>query len=103
MLQYTIGDTNPLLITVTTDGATPWNLTGATFAAALKNPDGSTTSFDSSHFSIVNAVAGMVTFTPTPTESNALKASGGSPFALTITQSAVKTTVHGKLQVLTNP
>jgi hypothetical protein len=66
------GDTETLVVTMTTDGTTPVNITGRTYRAQIRSSQDSTTVKASFTCTVTNGAAGQVTCVLSATDSAAL-------------------------------
>jgi hypothetical protein len=73
-LTITRGDTETLVVTITTDGSTAVDITGRTYRAQVRSQQDSTTIKASFTCAVTNGAAGQVTCTLTATSSSALSA-----------------------------
>ena len=73
-LTITRGDTETLVVTITTDGSTAVDITGRTYRAQIRSQQDSTTIKASFTCAVTNGAAGQVTCTLTATSSSALSA-----------------------------
>jgi len=73
-LIITRGDTETLVVTITTDGSTPVNITGRTYASQIRSQQDSTTIKASFTCTVTSAVNGQVTCVLSATSSAALSA-----------------------------
>lgn len=71
-LTITRGDTETLVVTITSDGTTPINITGRTYRAQIRASQDSTTIKASFSCSVTNGAAGQVTCTLSATDSATL-------------------------------
>ena len=73
-LTLTRGDTETLVVTITTDGSTPVNITGRTYRAQIRSTQDSTTIKASFTCTVTGGSSGQVTCTLSSTSSSALSA-----------------------------
>ena len=73
-LTITRGDTETLVVTITTDGSTAVDITGRTYLSQIRSQQDSTTIKGSFTCTVTNAVAGQVTCVLSATSSAALSA-----------------------------
>ena len=73
-LTITRGDTETLVVTITTDGSTPVNITGRTYRAQIRSQQDSTTIKASFTCVVTNGSVGQVTCTLSSVSSSALSA-----------------------------
>ena len=73
-LTITRGDTETLVVTVTSDGTTAINITGRTYRAQIRSSQDSTTIKASFTCTVTNGAAGQVTCTLSATDSAQLGA-----------------------------
>jgi hypothetical protein len=73
-LTITRGDTETLVVTITTDGSTAVDITGRTYRAQIRTQQDSTTIKASFTCSVTDGAAGKVTCTLSATSSAALSA-----------------------------
>lgn len=71
-LTITRGDTETLVVTITTDGSTAINITGRTYRAQIRSSQDSTTIKASFTCTVTNGAAGQVTCVLSATDSAAL-------------------------------
>lgn len=71
-LTITRGDTETLVVTITSDGSTPINITGRTYRAQIRSSQDSTTIKASFTCAVSNGAAGQVTCTLSATDSATL-------------------------------
>jgi hypothetical protein len=73
-LTITRGDTETLVVTITTDGSTAVDITGRTYLSQIRSQQDSTTIKASFTCTVTNAAAGQVTCVLSATSSAALSA-----------------------------
>lgn len=73
-LTITRGDTETLVVTITTDGSTPVDITGRTYSSQIRSQQDSTTIKASFVCTVTSAATGQVTCTLSATSSAALSA-----------------------------
>ena len=73
-LTITRGDTETLVVTITTDGSTPVNITGRTYKAQIRSQQDSTTIKASFTCTVTSGATGEVTCVLSATSSAALSA-----------------------------
>jgi len=73
-LIITRGDTETLVVTITTDGSTPINITGRTYLSQIRTQQDSTTIKASFTCTVTNGAAGEVTCVLSSTSSATLSA-----------------------------
>lgn len=73
-LTITRGDTETLVVTITTDGSTPVDITGRTYSSQIRTQQDSTTIKASFTCTVTNGAAGQVTCVLSATSSAALSA-----------------------------
>lgn len=73
-LTITRGDTETLVVTITTDGSTAVNITGRTYASQVRTQQDSTTVKASFVCTVTNGAAGIVTCVLSATSSAGLSA-----------------------------
>lgn len=73
-LIITRGDTETLVVTITSDGSTPINVTGRTYRAQIRTTQDNTTIKASFTCTVTNGAAGQVTCTLSATDSATLSA-----------------------------
>jgi hypothetical protein len=73
-LTLTRGDTETLVVTITTDGSTAVDITGRTYRAQIRSTQDSTTIKASFTCVVTSGASGQVTCTLTATSSSALSA-----------------------------
>lgn len=73
-LTLTRGDTETLVVTITTDGSTPVNITGRTYRAQIRSTQDSTTIKGSFTCTVTGAASGQVTCVLSATSSAAISA-----------------------------
>ena len=73
-LTITRGDTETLIVTITTDGSTPVDITGRTYSSQIRTQQDSTTIKASFTCTVTNGAAGQVTCVLSATSSAALSA-----------------------------
>lgn len=90
---YTKGDNSALLLKATTDGTTPWNLTGATLVSTFEKWDGGTIVIANGDHSVTSAANGEYQINWDSTDTELLKAREKAVFKTEITQSGTTHTV----------
>jgi hypothetical protein len=73
-LTITRGDTETLVVTITTDGSTPVDITGRTYSSQIRTQQDSTTIKASFTCTVTNGAAGQVTCVLSATSSATLSA-----------------------------
>ena len=73
-LTITRGDTETLVVTITTDGSTPVDITGRTYSSQIRTQQDSTTIKASFTCTVTSGAAGQVTCVLSATSSAALSA-----------------------------